>query len=201
MRVVYVIWRSRQTAAVDRRWKELARLLGDLGVWDGLPRETAAAQAKAVAKSQYPLNLDVFDAVTFLADGEDLAEGDVEQLLREMAPALQRHGVLLTVKALELPDSIADRYVIEINGRRCLVWEPDDWEGYRAWYYATVRPLAVVNDLLADAGATVRVFTLYTGGNEGIALLLDPQVPAAMIDSGLFNQRDLPSLASHDCRA
>jgi hypothetical protein len=35
--------------------------------------------------------------MTFFADGEDLAEGDVEDALREMAPALHRFGVELRV--------------------------------------------------------------------------------------------------------
>ena len=67
-----------------------------------------------------------------------------------------------------------------------------------AGIYATVRPLAVVNDLLAQTGANVRAFTLYAGGNEGLALLLDPRIPAVMARSGLFGEDDMPELATHD---
>ena len=66
----------------------------------------------------------------------------------------------------------------------------------RAWETATVRPLAVINDLLAEAGAIPRLFTLYTGGNEGIAWLLDPRIVAAIADSGLLSDREVPALAS-----
>ena len=61
-----------------------------------------------------------------------------------------------------------------------------------------VRPLAVVNDLLAETGTDVRAFTLSAGGNEGLALLLDPRVPGAMARSGLFGEDDMPELAIHD---
>jgi hypothetical protein len=67
-------------------------------------------------------------------------------------------------------------YVIAINGRRCVVWTPQDWVVNSAWAVASVRPFAVVNDLLAEAGAVPRLYTLYTGSNMGEAWLLDPRM-------------------------
>jgi hypothetical protein len=58
----------------------------------------------------------------------------------------------------------------------------------------------MVNELLAEAGAKVRVFTLCTGGNEGVAFLLDPEVPAAMARSGLFPPHEVPELPSPESR-
>ena len=55
----------------------------------------------------------------------------------------------------------------------------------------------MVNELLAEAGATPRLFALYAGGNEGIAWLLDPRIVAAIADSGLLEDREVPGLASH----
>lgn len=69
-----------------------------------------------------------------------------------------------------------------------------------AWEEATVRPLVVVNALLEQAHSSVRVFTLYAGGNDGWALLMDPRVPAAMRVSGLFPDREVPSLPLADGR-
>lgn len=79
-------------------------------------------------------------------------------------------------------------YPIRINGVRCMVLpDADELDGYGA----TMRPLQVVNDLLAQAGAAVRLFVAYPGGNEGLAVLVDPRVPAAMRASGRFDVRDL----------
>ena len=47
---------------------------------------------------------------------------------------------------------------------------------------------------------SIRVFTLYTGGNEGLAFLLEPEVPAAMARSGLFSPHEVPERPSLDDR-
>ena len=67
---------------------------------------------------------------------------------------------------------------------------------HRTAHEATVRPLAVVNALLAQVGAAARVFTLYTGGSQGLAYLMDPRVAQAMRLSGLYDRRELPELAA-----
>ncbi|WP_432825009.1 hypothetical protein [Dactylosporangium sp. CA-092794] len=166
----------------------------ELGHWSHLSAAAAGEQMRAVAGGEYPFMGDAFEGLEFFADGEDLAEGGVEELLRAMAPALRRHGVELRVEVVRLPTSDDDEYVLNINGRRCRVWGPADWSGRQAWHSATVRPLAVVNELLAECGATARVFTLYCGGNEGTALLLDPAVVDAVRLSGLVDPYNVPEL-------
>jgi hypothetical protein len=175
----------------DRRWARLARTLLDIGFWHGVPLEQMREQYRAVAAGDYPFTCEVLADVAFPADGEDLAEGRVEELLHAMAPVLARYGVALGVQRLSASE---DEYVLDINGRRCVVLDADDWRYNAPWYEATVRPLAVVNDLLARAGSPTRVFTLYAGDNGGIALLLDPAVVDAVRHAGLLDQRDLPAL-------
>jgi len=181
--------------------------IGERGAWPGIlqrrgsgtiwHRPSPRRGRKLWQGGAYPLNDDVFTDAEFLADGEELAEGGVDELLQAMAPALRGCGVVLEVQAGEVPE-VTEDYIVQINGRRCRVWGPEDWRDYRCWYYATVRPLAVVNDLLAETGTNVRAFTLSAGGNEGLAQLLDPRVPAAMARSGLFGEDDMPELATHD---
>jgi hypothetical protein len=183
---------------VDCRWVRLARALATLGHWRDLPPSVAADQQREIARGGYPFTGAAFDEVTFPADGEDLAEGGVEELLERMRPVLQRHGVALQVATLSTAESIDDDYVIAINGRRCLVLGPDDWRYESPWYEATIRPLSLVNDLLADPAATVRVFTLHAGGNDGLAILIDPRIVDAMAHSGLIGANDLPILPRHD---
>jgi hypothetical protein len=91
----------------------------------------------------------------------------------------------------------AGDYVVAINGRRCVVWTPADRGAQRAWEVATIRPLAVINNLLAEAGTVPRLFTLHAGGNEGIAWLLDPRIVAAVADSGLVEDGVVPALATY----
>jgi hypothetical protein len=78
------------------------------------------------------------------------------------------------------------------------VWTPQDWVEKGVWGVATVRPLAVVNDLLAEAGVVPRIYTLATGGNDGVAWLLDPRIVAAITESGLFEPDVTPALAAQN---
>lgn len=189
---------------MDHRWAELARTLRELGMWRHVAEELAAAGERAVAEGAYPFGgkatLDEEPGRQyFFVDGETMAEGGVDRVLAELSPALRPYGVDPQVENLNRPivsDGAGD-YVVAINGRRCVVWTQADWATKRAWEVATIRPLAVINDLLAEAGAVPRIFTLSAGTNEGIAWLLDPRIVAAVADSGLVKEDDVPALATH----
>ncbi len=185
---------------MDHRWADLARTLRSLGLWQHLSEDDANAAERKVVEAEWPLVSfgDEPGGLWFFVDGEEMAEGFVGRELADMVPRLRDHGVDLRVEDVSLPRRVEEGdYVVAINGRRCIVWTPQDWAQQRAWATATVRPLAVINDLLAEAGATSRLFTLYAGGNEGIAWLLDPRIVAAIADSGLLEDREVPALASH----
>lgn len=173
-------------------------------MWRHFSEEEAAAGERAVAEGAYPFGgkatLDAEPGVQFFyVDGETMAEGGVTRELAEFEPALRAHRVELRVENVHRPlvDDVAGEYVVAINGRRCVVWTPADWAAQRAWEVATVRPLAVINDLLAEAGAVPRLFTLSAGANEGIVWLLDPRIVAAVADSGLVKEGGVPALATH----
>jgi hypothetical protein len=193
---------SGNAATVDHR-SVLARELAEAGLWDHAPPEVRAAEQARIAEGGDPLASDVVNEIFFNADGEDLAEGGVERFLAKLARALRKHGLKLQVRSVQDPYRAGDPdpdYVVEINGIRCTIWRQEEWEGLPPWEEATVRPLAVVNVLLEQAHSSVRVFTLYAGGNDGFALLLDPRVPAAMHASGLFPDHEVPSLPVSDGR-
>ncbi len=161
----------------------MAEALNRYGLWDHLPAELRESAMTEVATGCYPLHLDLL---------EELAEGGVERFLRELAPALARYGVVLEIETV--PD--ADDYTVSINGIRCVVARPEDWEGGDPWALSTVRPLAVVNQLLAAAGrSALRAHTLCAGGNEGLVFLMDPRAAEAMRASGLFPEHEVPALA------
>lgn len=186
----------------DERHRVLAEAIDRAGLWEHLPAEARAKEVSEVASGRYPLSLEALDGhVVFDADGENLAEGGVEQFLAELAPALARHEVMLEVGPVDWgPDDgheLSGNYVLPINGIRCVIlerqdWERQNWERGTPWELATTRPLAVVNQLLAAAGSPVRAHTLYAGGNEGLVFLMSPQVAQAMRASGLFPEREIP---------
>ena len=183
---------------VDHRSVALARELARAGLWDHAPPGVRAAEQARIAEGGNPFTSDALDAIIFNADGEDLAEGGVERFLAELTPALQQHGLRLQVRTVQDPYRAGDPdrdYVVEINRIRCTIWAQEEWEGLPPWEEATVRPLAVVNILLEQAHSSAGMFTLYAGGNDGWALLLDRRVPAAMRASGLFPDSEIPSLA------
>ncbi|MEU9475473.1 hypothetical protein [Streptomyces sp. NPDC048191] len=177
----------------DERHRVMAEALNRYGLWDHLSAELRESAMAEVATGCHPLHFDLlFEQIEFFADGEELAEGGVERFLRALAPALVRYGVVLEVETV--PD--VDDYIVSINGIRCMVLRPEDWEGGDPWALSTVRPLAVVNQLLAAAGrSALRAHTLYAGGNEGLVFLMDPRAAEAMRASGLFPEHEVPALA------
>jgi hypothetical protein len=182
-------------AVVDDRWVELAQTLRERGMWRGFTEEDASAGQQAVAKGAYPFGgratADEEPGTRwFPIDGETMAEGGVPRELKELASVLPALGVELQIENLEYGSVNDGEYVISINGRRCVVWSHQDWAANRAWFVATARPLAVINDLLESANAIPRLFMLNPGANTSEAWLLDPHLVEAITASGLIN--DLP---------
>jgi hypothetical protein len=190
----------RHDALMDHRRAELARTLRSLGMWEHKSVDEAAAEERKVAEGKSPsVFVDEEPGLRwFFVDGEEMAEGSVDRQLRGIAPGLRTYGIELQIETVNRPARVDDGdYIVAINSRRCVVWRPEDWAGH-PWRVSTLRPLAVVNELLAEAGATPRIFVLCPGCNEGIAWLVDPRIVAAIVDSGLFPEAALPVLASRD---
>ncbi|MEU4689870.1 hypothetical protein [Actinoplanes sp. NPDC023714] len=187
---------------MDQQWVDLAGELRALGMWASLSEEQAAAAERAVANGDYPFGIDdpLEGVGWFFADGEELAEGQIRTVLAKIEPALRDHGVDVRLEVINHPSVGDDQgdYVVAINGRPCVMWSQDDWVTRRARWTATVRPFAVINDLLAEAGASARLFTLYAGAEDAIGWLLDPRIVAAVADSGLIKESEIPAQATHD---
>ena len=142
----------------------------------------------------------------FAADGEDLAEEFVEEWLACMAPALEHYGLPLTVETVDssrLSERLADEgdYVLMLNGFRCQVWKGSEWDydaepPWDPWLAATLRPLAVINALLAACDSKVRAHVMNAGGNDGVAILIDPRVVAAMQQCGEYPDSAVPVLVA-----
>ncbi|MGV9601318.1 hypothetical protein ACWDR1_32130 [Streptosporangium sandarakinum] len=184
------------TSGSSTRWASLSKAVAEAGLWDHLAPADRRAAADGVAAGGTPLDFDLLDGqVQFFADGERLAEGGVQAFLARIAPALKRYGLSLEVEVVTDPyEDDGGDYVLALNGTRCVIWTEQEVGDEGLWLKATVRPLAVVNELLEASGATARAHLLYEGGNEGLLLLLNPAVPAAMRASALFDEDDIPTL-------
>lgn len=170
----------------DSAARILAGKLREVGLWSEQPDAVREQNLQTVAAGGSPFGLPGCEEFEFFADGEDLAEGDVEEFLETLRRPLLRYGVNLDVSTVD----DGPGYTVMINGRRCVVLDDADDPD---WLGATVRPLSVVNALLDDVNATRRVYLLYAGGNDGLALLLPPAAVHAMIESGLFDPTEIPT--------
>lgn len=147
-----------------------------------------------------------FDRIMFTADGEDLAEELVEEWLACLAPALEHYGLPLTVETID-SSSLSERrtdegdYVLMINGVRCQIWEGAEWDydaepPWDPWLVATLRPLVVINALLAASCSTVRAHVMNAGGNDAVVILIDPNVVEAMRHSGEYPESAIPVIVT-----
>lgn len=155
---------------------DLATALESAGFWDVVPEPERRRLAADVASGGDPV--DPMYEYGWRADGEDLAEGDVEELLRDVAQSLALRGVVLDVGTVEGPyDDGTEGYAISINGQVVDLYRHDPAEdklpaSEDPWMDCTLRPIGVVNALLASAGSSNRLAVFSPGGNDGLILLL-----------------------------
>lgn len=155
----------------------LERLLHNLekaGLWRDVSHDRAWALRARLGSGQ--------DATwpsggAWCADGEDLAEGDVEDWLRGMTEPLGDCGVHLVVSTCSSPhDESLDGYKVKVNGETLDLYSVDPADprlplAYDPWLDCTIKPAAEVNRLLLAAGSDRRVAVFWPGGNDGFSVL------------------------------
>jgi hypothetical protein len=126
------------------------------------------------------------------ADGEDMAEaGEVECLLSAMAASLAKCGVSLAVETVSHPSVETPSYTVRINGETVELYRtrkksPSQPVGRDPWMACTIKPLAVVNELLVNAGSVFRVGIIDPGGNDGLAMLFPVSYWLRLLNSEVF---------------
>ena len=160
--------------------------LAAAGLWKDLDDDQSAIVEQLAAGE----NVTWARGGAWLADGEDLAEGEIEDLLMAMANPLRECGVLLEVETVVGPhEAEADRYEVAINGVSYVLYEFDPEEpgtptSEDPWMDCTIEPAAAVNALLADAGSDRRIAVFWPGGNDGLAVLGPEDVLTAVAEQG-----------------
>jgi hypothetical protein len=159
--------------AVDA-FERLLHGLEKAGLWRDVPQDQASALRTRLRSGQ--------DATWSLggawrADGEDLAEGDVEEWLRGMTEPLSGCGVRLVVTTCSSPhDDRLDSYSVQVNGETLALYSVDPADPsqplcFDPWLECTIRPAAEVNRLLLAAGSDRRIAVFWPGGNDGFSVL------------------------------
>ena len=173
--------------SVDTARRTWGEALHRQGLWNGLPQ---AGQTDRVARlSQGEQIAATLEEVGWPADGEDLAEGTVEDLLTSMKPILAKRGVRLRMKTIESPHRPnSPGYAIDINGKvvDLYLFGPDDPSvplSEDPWLDCTMLPLRRINELLAEAGSHDRVVVFEPGGNDGFAILVSPALLEALMQA------------------
>lgn len=149
------------------------------GLWSG----TSEDQKRALIRA-----LDSGEDVTWTAggawraDGEDLADGNVEAWLGNMAGPLNDCGVELRVATVSGPfEEGSAGYSVRVNGTTLHLYAfAEDEPGVPAtedpWMDCSVEPAAEVNRLLEAAGSSRRVALFWPGGNDGFSVLGEESV-------------------------
>jgi hypothetical protein len=163
-------------------FEELLRGLDAAGLWRGNPHAYQIVSSTLTAEDKVAW----FGGGLWRADGEDLAEGDVEVWLTEMIGALAECGVRLDVATIRGPlDEQSTGYTVRINGQDIALYDHDPNEPNLPatedpWMDCTVMPAAAVNRLLEAAGSDCRLALFWPGGNDGISVLAPRAVLAAV---------------------
>jgi hypothetical protein len=162
------------------RFDELVSALDGAGLWSGVAEDHRTALRQALvsgADAAWPAG------GAWRADGEDLAEGEVEAWLGGMATALADCGVELRLATVIGPFGAGSTgYAVAVNGTRLDLYEyvPGGPRGMPAtedpWMDCSVEPAAAVNRLLAAAGSSRRLALFWPGGNDGFSVLGEASV-------------------------
>jgi hypothetical protein len=160
----------------------LLRELDAAGLWRGIPGGYQIVSSSLTTED----NAVWFGGGLWRADGEDLAEGDVEMWLTEMIGALTERGARLDVATVRRPlDEQSTGYTVRINGQDIALYDHDPNERNLPatedpWMDCTVIPAAAINRLLEAAGSDCRLALFWPGGNDGVSVLAPMAVLAAM---------------------
>ncbi|HEX6449258.1 MAG TPA: hypothetical protein VF060_07350 [Trebonia sp.] len=153
---------------------QLIAVLEGAGLWSDIGADQQRASIQALGSRE-----DVTWAAggVWRADGENLADGEVEAWLRRMAVPLNDCGLELRVATVSGPfDQGSAGYSVSVNGNVLNLYtfsqdEPGVPETNDPWVDCSIEPAAEVNRLLDTVGSARRVALFWPGSNDGFSVL------------------------------
>ena len=143
----------------------------------------------AVPKSEWALN---WDELIHL-DVEELAEGGMTEAYDNLSSILERYVTqALTLTAIEFEDS--DDYVVELNGKRWIIYDDNTQSSGDAWVNAAVAFFEIVNSQLTNSDWT---FYAFYGSHDFSGMFLTQQeFDRARVK--IPKKSDWPYMPTHD---
>ena len=123
------------------------------------------------------------------ADAENLAEGDIGELLRKTKTVLENAGVEFSSVIDEIT---SNKYDLLIDNKRYSIFTGETINSPDSWEIAFLRLLEIINELLKNANSEERLYGMY-GGNDGIIVFLTEDLYQFITKNNLFEISYLPS--------
>lgn len=148
--------------------------LAEAGLWSHIAADHTRALRQALLSGR---DVTWTAGGAWRADGEDLADGDVEAWLGSMVGALNDCGVDLCLATVTGPhDEGSTGYSVTVNGRSLYLYSftagaPGLPATEDPWMDCSITPAAEVNRLLATVGSSRRLALFWPGGNDGLSVL------------------------------
>jgi hypothetical protein len=166
---------------------QLIAALEDAGLWSDIAADQKRASIQALGSGE---DVTWTAGGAWFADGEDLADGEVEAWLRRMAVPLNDCGLKLRIATVSGPfDQGSAGYSVSVNGTLLNLYTfSQDEPGVPAtndpWTDCSIEPAAEVNRLLDVVGSARRVALFWPGGNDGFSVLGEESVLQRVCEYG-----------------
>jgi hypothetical protein len=194
------VWRRNFRAMLRKRTDERANSslltkLADAGFLDGLSTEDAQRVRNSIQASGYG---GVFEHPwrAFNADDEELAEGHTGPFLLSLAPAFEQLGLAPVIGESRFIDGgahlldLPNETITLISDEEIKRDNPRELSRY-CWGAVAARLLDKLNAHLVASGTAERFYSVY-GGNDAFALLLNPRMLSAIMETPGVRQDELP---------
>lgn len=171
--------------------------LDSLGYFRGLTSAEDRALREEILKRGWPGIFNNFHRL-YAADAEDLAEGGIGRFIAEVTPFLTAEGV--HVPEIE-EDASGDGYVVRVGGTDISIYdardlELDEQQGL-IWGLSMTRGFRIVNELLALAESTERVYAV-NGGNDLFAFFLTQELYRSIVEHPEASPGDGPYVPTEE---
>lgn len=157
--------------------------------------ELALEKAKeSLEEEVLSIDFDLYDETGVLAsrdrrsfgiDGEDLAEGGIEEQLKDIEKILDSEDFVIDEISQE--GGTGDGYKVTVNGKEYRVYEESEITSDDLWTLALIGLMKISNDIFAESGSTAKLYATH-GGNDGAVYILTPEQYDLMIQNGINTQ-------------